>query len=287
MIGFDRRGVPHAYAIAAGGDKDVAVRAKRDADDPGRVARECQHLLAGVDIPEARDAVNEDHEDQTPGTCARLFYKSQIGALVGDLCMSLIYTCKLNKANPFDYLTELQRNAQAPAVAPRLDAPELQRSVGLNREKAGRNPPPLPARRRMPIFHVRRKDTGYSVREFSNFSGRVRSAILFCRCSCLVLPLLISGRRDRITSTLTRGDQVDGDCAKLFTLFRSRCRFRERVLTASEINDESREASSVFLPHDHRQAVGYALPDRAILWRAVVIADAVVRGVPLSRDLDL
>ena len=121
----------------------------------------------------------------------------------------------------------------------------------------------------------------------SNFSGRVRSAILFCRCSCLVLPLLISGRGDRITSTLTRGDQVDGDCAKLSTLFRSRCRFRERVLTASEINDESREASSVFLPHDHRQAVGYALPDRAILWRAVVIADAVVRGVPLSRDLDL
>jgi hypothetical protein len=40
-----------------------------------------------------------------------LFYKSQNGALVGDLFMSLIHTCELNGANPFDYLTELQRHA--------------------------------------------------------------------------------------------------------------------------------------------------------------------------------
>jgi hypothetical protein len=31
---------------------------------------------------------------------------------VGDLYMSLIHTCELNGANPFDYLTELQRHAE-------------------------------------------------------------------------------------------------------------------------------------------------------------------------------
>ena len=40
-----------------------------------------------------------------------LFYKTRNGARVGDLFMSLIYTCQLNQANPFDYLTRLQRNA--------------------------------------------------------------------------------------------------------------------------------------------------------------------------------
>ena len=36
-----------------------------------------------------------------------LFYKTLNGAQVGDLYMSLIHTCELNGANPFDYLTEL------------------------------------------------------------------------------------------------------------------------------------------------------------------------------------
>ncbi len=39
-----------------------------------------------------------------------LFYKTLNGAQVGDLFMSLIHTCELNGANPFDYLTELQRH---------------------------------------------------------------------------------------------------------------------------------------------------------------------------------
>ena len=39
-----------------------------------------------------------------------LFYKTQNGARVGDLFMSLIYTSQLCGANPFDYLTELQRH---------------------------------------------------------------------------------------------------------------------------------------------------------------------------------
>jgi transposase len=41
-----------------------------------------------------------------------LFYKTLNGAGVGDLCMSLIHTCELNGANPFDYLSELQRHAE-------------------------------------------------------------------------------------------------------------------------------------------------------------------------------
>jgi len=39
------------------------------------------------------------------------FYKTQNGARVGDLFMSLIHTCELNGVNPFDYLTELQKRA--------------------------------------------------------------------------------------------------------------------------------------------------------------------------------
>lgn len=42
-----------------------------------------------------------------------LSYKTQNGARVGDLFMSLIHTCRLNGANPFDYLTTLQRQASA------------------------------------------------------------------------------------------------------------------------------------------------------------------------------
>jgi hypothetical protein len=52
-----------------------------------------------------------------------LFYKTQNGARVGDLFMSLIYTCQLNRANPFDYLTELQRHADRLAVSPQLWMP--------------------------------------------------------------------------------------------------------------------------------------------------------------------
>jgi transposase len=38
-----------------------------------------------------------------------LFYKTCCGAHVGDVFMSLIHTCELNAVNPFDYLTELER----------------------------------------------------------------------------------------------------------------------------------------------------------------------------------
>jgi transposase len=40
-----------------------------------------------------------------------LFYKTFRGARVGDIFMSLIHTCELCGANPFEYLTELDRHA--------------------------------------------------------------------------------------------------------------------------------------------------------------------------------
>lgn len=47
-----------------------------------------------------------------------LFYKTQRGAQIGDMYMSLIYTCDLCQISPFDYLTALHRNADAVAAAP-------------------------------------------------------------------------------------------------------------------------------------------------------------------------
>jgi transposase len=40
-----------------------------------------------------------------------LFYKTQRGARVGDVFMSLIYTCQLSDVDPFDYIAALLRNA--------------------------------------------------------------------------------------------------------------------------------------------------------------------------------
>jgi len=48
-----------------------------------------------------------------------LFYKTENGAHVGDIYMSLIYTCELCGANPFDYLTELERHTDELARNPR------------------------------------------------------------------------------------------------------------------------------------------------------------------------
>lgn len=46
------------------------------------------------------------------------FYKTENGAQVGDLFMSLIHTCRLNGVNPFHYLTELQKHSRELAAAP-------------------------------------------------------------------------------------------------------------------------------------------------------------------------
>jgi transposase len=47
-----------------------------------------------------------------------LFYRTMNGAQVGDLFMSLIHTCELNKVNPFDYLTELLRHPAELTIRP-------------------------------------------------------------------------------------------------------------------------------------------------------------------------
>ena len=47
-----------------------------------------------------------------------LFYRSERGAEVGDIYMSLIFTCQSCGANPFRYLQALQQHARAVALAP-------------------------------------------------------------------------------------------------------------------------------------------------------------------------
>ena len=69
-----------------------------------------------------------------------LFYRTLNGAGVGDLFMSLIHTCELNGANPFDYLTELQRHAAELArQSGGVDAVELPRDAGAARHARLRN----------------------------------------------------------------------------------------------------------------------------------------------------
>ena len=63
-----------------------------------------------------------------------LFYKTFHGAHVGDVFMSLIHTCQLCRADPFDYLTQLQEHAESLSSDPsrwmpwnyreNLDAPD-------------------------------------------------------------------------------------------------------------------------------------------------------------------
>lgn len=48
-----------------------------------------------------------------------LFYKTDKGARVGDIFMSLIHTAELAGANPFDYLTELQKHPEELRSDPR------------------------------------------------------------------------------------------------------------------------------------------------------------------------
>ena len=47
-----------------------------------------------------------------------LSYKTERGAQVGDLFMSLIHTCRLNRVNPFEYLVALVRQAKEVSAHP-------------------------------------------------------------------------------------------------------------------------------------------------------------------------
>jgi len=71
---------------------------------------------------------------------ASLFYKTENGAHVGDLFMSLIHTCELCKADPFDYLNELQHHAKEVAANPQNWLPWNYREN--LQQNALPNPPP-------------------------------------------------------------------------------------------------------------------------------------------------
>jgi len=47
-----------------------------------------------------------------------MFFKTRNGARVGDMYMSLIYSCELSGANAFDYLNQLQINTADVTISP-------------------------------------------------------------------------------------------------------------------------------------------------------------------------
>jgi hypothetical protein len=49
-----------------------------------------------------------------------LFYKTEHGAFIGDMFMSLIHTCNPQKVNPFDYLTALHSQCSLTGNSPML-----------------------------------------------------------------------------------------------------------------------------------------------------------------------
>ncbi|MBI5594962.1 MAG: IS66 family transposase [Elusimicrobia bacterium] len=65
-----------------------------------------------------------------------LFYKTDNGARVGDVFMSLIHTCDLNGVDPFDYLTQMQRHAKEVRMRPDLWMPWSYRQA-IAREPPG------------------------------------------------------------------------------------------------------------------------------------------------------
>ncbi len=73
--------------------------------------------------PAGQQPVRAGVEEGDPAPQERAVLQDPERRRVGDLFMSLIYTCQLNQANPFDYLTQLQRHADALANGPQLWMP--------------------------------------------------------------------------------------------------------------------------------------------------------------------
>jgi len=73
-----------------------------------------------------------------------LSYKTLNGARTGDLFMSLIHTCRLNRTNPFKYLLAIATHAEAVTTHPAdwlpWNYPQLEPSTEQNPD-----PPELPA----------------------------------------------------------------------------------------------------------------------------------------------
>jgi len=62
-----------------------------------------------------------------------LFYKTEHGAFIGDMFMSLIHTCNLGDVNPFDYLVALQKHSSEVFKNPRNWMPwNYQASLPVN-----------------------------------------------------------------------------------------------------------------------------------------------------------
>jgi hypothetical protein len=70
-----------------------------------------------------------------------LFYKTENGARVGDLYMTLIHTCELHDVDAFEYLTELQRHAEEVKANPAEWLPWNYRETLA---RTGRSGPPPP-----------------------------------------------------------------------------------------------------------------------------------------------
>ena len=68
----------------------------------------------------------------------RQFRSCLNGAGVGDLFTSLIHTCELNGANPFDYLTALQRHSAELKQTPSEWMPGIRRHSVPARYARGR-----------------------------------------------------------------------------------------------------------------------------------------------------
>jgi transposase len=75
---------------------------------------------------------------------ASLFYRSQRGAHVGDVFMTLIHTAELHRQNPFDYLTALLRNCKAVAEKPADWMPWNYKRTMADLEAEGRRVPAMP-----------------------------------------------------------------------------------------------------------------------------------------------
>lgn len=77
-----------------------------------------------------------------------LFYRTAAGAKTGDVYMSLIQTCQRNGVNPWDYMTELQRNHKAAKLAPAAWLPWNYKDALAAKDSppppADANPPPQP-----------------------------------------------------------------------------------------------------------------------------------------------
>jgi transposase len=68
--------------------------------------------------PAAESALTSSERNIRDNRKNAYFFKTLNGARVGDLFMSLIHTCELNKINPFDYLTQLQKHIDIATASP-------------------------------------------------------------------------------------------------------------------------------------------------------------------------